>query len=66
MITAVHKRSQGVKRGTPPIFVENIVIFCFESCFSKQNSVIRLKSNILPPPNLWAGYGTAALQIAMR
>jgi len=31
----------------PPKFVENIVILCFESFFSKQNSVIRLKLNIL-------------------
>jgi len=31
----------------PPKFVENIVILCFESRFSKQNSVIRLKLNIV-------------------
>jgi len=31
----------------PPKFVENIVILCFERRFSKQNSVIRLKLNIL-------------------
>jgi len=31
----------------PPKYVENIVILCFERCFSKQNSVIRLKLNIL-------------------
>jgi len=42
----------------PPKFLENIVILCFERRFSKQNSVIRLKSNILPPPNFWAGYAT--------
>jgi len=28
-------------------FLENIVILCFERHFSKQNSVIRLKFNIL-------------------
>jgi len=28
-------------------FVERIVILCFERRFSKQNSVIRLKLNIL-------------------
>jgi len=33
---------------------------CFERSFSRQNSVIRLKSNILPPPNFWAGYATGA------
>jgi len=31
----------------PPKFVENIVILCFEKRFSKQNSVVRLKLNIL-------------------
>jgi len=40
-------------------FLENIVILSFERRFSKQNSVIRLKSNILPPANFWAGYATA-------
>jgi len=44
--------SIGVARGGqtamhPPKFVENIVILCFERRFSKQNSVIRLKLNIL-------------------
>jgi len=33
----------------PPQFLENIVILCFESRFFKQNSAIRLKSNIFPP-----------------
>jgi len=32
-----------------PTFLENIDILCFERRFSKQNSVIRLKSNILDP-----------------
>jgi len=57
----------GVARGikgamAPPKYLENIVILCFERRFSKQNSVIRLKSNILvppnSPPNFWAGYAT--------
>jgi len=43
----------GVARGgrgaMPPTFLENIVILCFERRFSKQNSVIRLKTNILAP-----------------
>jgi len=34
-----------------PKFLENIVILCFERRFSKQNSVIRLKSNFLSPKN---------------
>jgi len=60
----------GVARGTkgpiPPQVLEHIVILCFERRFSKQNSVIRLKTNILPspkfpslPPNYWVGYATA-------
>jgi len=32
-----------------PKFLENIVILCFERRFSKQNAVIRLKSNVLAP-----------------
>jgi len=54
---------------TPQKVLENIVILCFERRFSKQNSVIRLKSNILAPrkffpPKLWAGYptGTSGLR----
>jgi len=38
----------------PPKFSENIVMLCFERCFSKQNSVIRLKASILPPPKFFA------------
>jgi len=47
------RRSQGGgQRGHgPPKFLGNIVILCFGRRFSKQNSVIRLKSNILAPPN---------------
>jgi len=45
-----HKRSQwGAKGAIPPKFLENIVMFCFERRFFKQNNVIRLKSNIFPP-----------------
>jgi len=40
----------GIAKGPfPPKFLENKVIFCFQRRFSKQNSVTRLKSNILPP-----------------
>jgi len=46
----MHRRSQGGQRGHgSPKVLENIVILFFERRFSKQNSVIRLKSNILPP-----------------
>jgi len=31
----------------PPNFLENLVILCFERSFSKQNSAICLKFNIL-------------------
>jgi len=51
----------GVARGAkgamrPQIFRK--VILCFERRFSKQNSVIRLKSNILATPKFWAGYAS--------
>jgi len=51
----VARRAKGAM---PPIFLNNIVIFCFERRLSKQNSAIRLKSNILAPLNFWAGYAT--------
>ena len=46
-----------------PKFLENIVILCFEKRFSKQNSAIRLKSNIVTPQNFWAGYATGTQNI---
>jgi len=50
--TAWHMRSQGGTKGAiaPKQFLENYVILSFEKRFSKQNSVICLKSNILAPP----------------
>jgi len=54
--------ARGGQRSHAPKFLESIVILCFESRFSKQNSVIRLKSNIFAPakffgpPNFWDGY----------
>ena len=48
----------GKRRHGHPKFLENIVILYVERRFSKQNGVIRLKSNILPPPNFCAGYAT--------
>jgi len=58
----------GVARGAngampPKKIVENIVILCFEGSFSQKNSVICLKSNILAPPNFFAGYATACSYI---
>jgi len=61
-----HRRSQrGLGSHVTP---QNFRIYrhlCFERRYHKQNSVIRLKSNILTPtkffgpPNAWAGYATA-------
>ena len=47
-------RSIGATRGAigampPKKFLEHIVILCFERRFFKQNSVIRIISNIPPP-----------------
>ena len=53
-----HRRSQGRPKGPCPPNFWKTVILCFERHFSKQNSVVRLKSNILPPPKFWAGYAT--------
>ena len=52
--------ARGAKGAMAPItFLENIVFLCFEKRYSKQSSVIRLKSNILVPPAfLWTGYAT--------
>ena len=41
--------ARGAKMDVPLEFLENTVILCFERRFSKQNSVIRLTSNILVP-----------------
>ena len=59
-VSPQHRRSQeGAKGAMPsPQFWENKVILCFERRFSRQNSVLRLKSNILAHPNFWAGYAT--------
>jgi len=38
----------------PQKFLENIVILCFERRFSKQNGVIRVKSNISAPKKFLA------------
>jgi len=52
----------GQRSHGPPKIFENIVILRIKMRFSKQNSVIRLKSYILaplnPPTNFWAGYAT--------
>jgi len=51
----------GQRGHAPPKFLENIVILCFERRFSKQNSAIRRKSDILvPPKKFFAGYATGA------
>jgi len=54
-----HRCGQGGQRGyAPQKILENIVILCFQRGFSKQNNVIRVKSNMLLPPNFWAGCAT--------
>jgi len=46
------------KGAMPPSNFWKMAILCFERRFSKQNSVIRLKSYTLPLQNFWAGYAT--------
>ena len=57
----LHRHSQGAKGPCSPTFLERSHL-CLERRFSKQNSVIRLKSNILPTPNFWAGYAIGSLE----
>jgi len=44
---------------TLPFFLEYLVILCFERKYLKQNTVARLKSNILTHPKFSAGNATA-------
>jgi len=62
-LTPIHRHSQerGQRGYGPPKFLKIIVILFFQSRFSRQNNVICLKSNILPPSNFWAGYATATI-----
>ena len=53
IVAAIIGVARGAKGAMPPKCLENIVILCFERRFSKQNSVIHLKSNILPPPEFF-------------
>ena len=61
-------RNIGVARGDkgtmPPQIFRKYSHLCFERRFSKQNNVIRLKSNILAPPNFWVGYATDTQRFA--
>ena len=41
------------RRACLPQFLENIVILCFERPYPKQNSVIRLKSNVSASPQFF-------------
>jgi len=44
-------------------FLEYLVSLCFKSQYLKQNTVARLKSNILTHPKLWAGHATAHVSV---
>jgi len=44
---------------TLPSFLEYLVSLCFKRQYPKQNTVARLKSNILTYPKFWAGHTTA-------
>jgi len=48
-----HRRSRRGQRGHAPNVLEDIVILCFERRFSKQNSIIHLKSSILARPKFF-------------
>jgi len=66
MVFRFHTVARGVKGDMPPKkFLENIVVLSFERRFYKQNSVNRLKSNILVHPEFWAGYATVRFTCAV-
>jgi len=46
-----------------PNFLEDLVILCFKKEYLKQNTVARLKSNILTHPKFWAGLATPHVSI---
>jgi len=58
---------EGPRGQCPPKFLEHIVFLCFDRRYPKQNSVICLKSSILPPrifwplPYFWSGYDSQLL-----
>jgi len=39
-----------------PNFLEYLVILCFKRQYHKENTVARLKSNILTHPKFWSGH----------
>ena len=47
--------ARGAQVAMPPKALAYIVILCFERRYPTQNSVIRLKSNLLTPPKFWPG-----------
>jgi len=57
----VHTCSQRAR--APPKFLEYLVILCFKRQYLKQNTVARLKSNILTQSRFWAGHVTAHVSI---
>jgi len=65
-ITCSHRPIQGGPKGPRPAkFLENIVFLCFERRVSEQISIIRLKSNNLPP-HFWTSYATACRRWKLR
>ena len=48
-----HRRSQGGKGPCTPQIFRKYSHLCFERCFSKQNSVIHLESNIFPQKKIF-------------
>ena len=60
----VHRRRQGEQEAMDlPHFLEYLVISWFRRKYLKQNTVARLKSNILTHPKFWAGHATAHVSI---
>jgi len=60
----IHRRSEGGWQGAiaPPKFLD-LFILCFKRQYLKQNTVARLKPNILTRPKFWAGHATVHVSI---
>jgi len=66
-ISYIKRTYIGVVRGPlghgPSKFLEYLVILCFNKQYLKQNTVVRLKLNILTHQKFWAGHATAHVSI---
>jgi len=66
LIRYLNRTYIGVARETWPLQsfrIAYLVTLCFKRQYLKQNTVDRLKSNILTLPKFWAGHASAHVSI---